>query len=49
MFQQKKGESKKEYFNRIDREAASSMVESIKSNNKMSERRKRLVCSSKML
>ncbi|XP_031563355.1 coiled-coil domain-containing protein 137-like [Actinia tenebrosa] len=40
LFQQQKGESKKKYFNRIDREAASAVVESMKKNKKMSERRK---------
>ncbi|EDO27555.1 predicted protein [Nematostella vectensis] len=39
-FQRKVGEGKREFFNRIDHEAAMAVAESMKTNRKMSDRRK---------
>ncbi len=41
MFERRKGESLKEYFNRIDVEANTHIMESYRANRKKSDRRKR--------
>jgi len=41
LFERRKDENQKDYFQRIDREAATAVMESMKQQKKMSERRKK--------